>query len=337
MTMSIFEDKTILITGATGLVGTHLVKRLLTCKGCTVIALGRNIHKLESVFHGYAGSGELILMEGDVAEGIPCHDMTIDYIFHAASPIDSETIRNKPLTVIRANVTGTLNCLEFLKTQKEEKKREGKMIVLTSSTVYGNITSMDKCVVENDTQITDYIESPNAPYSESKRMVEVIARAYSKQHGLSVYIARLSYVYGYSKEAPNTAFYEFVNKSLSGEDIVLNRSDAPKRDNIYVDDATEGILCMVEKGIPGEAYNISSGGDKGNYAAIDEIAQEIATASNRLKKQNINIVFKEEHRCRKPGLMLDNNKVKGLGWSVRYSLTEGIEKTLESYIKAGKC
>ena len=63
-----FKGKTILITGATGLLGTHLVKKLLDYKDCTIVALGRSIEKLEEVFKGYQGKGELILMKGDVAE-----------------------------------------------------------------------------------------------------------------------------------------------------------------------------------------------------------------------------------------------------------------------------
>ena len=116
-----FEGKTILITGATGLLGTHLVKKLLGFKDCTIVALGRSIEKLEEVFQGYQGKGQLILMKGDVAEEMPIYEKDFDYIFHAASPIAGDIIRNYPVSVIKPNILGTINCLEYLKQKNEEQ------------------------------------------------------------------------------------------------------------------------------------------------------------------------------------------------------------------------
>lgn len=327
-----FEGKTILITGATGLLGTHLVKRFLSFKDCTIIALGRNAEKLEEVFKGYGGDGELILMKGDVADEMPSCEKDIDYIFHAASPIAGDIIRNYPVSVIKPNILGTINCLEYLRKQKENSGREGKMVVFSSATVYSNISQKDCLVSEEETSIADTLDAANAPYSESKRMAEVIARSYYKQYGVQVIIARFGYLYGYSKQAPNTAFYEFINKSKRGESLLLNSNGAPKRDNIYVDDAVEGLLCLIEKGNAGESYNISSGGDLGNFAAIDEIAAAIAMAANNdIKDVNITVSFREHSDERKPGIALNNSKLKALGWSVRNSLEEGVRKTLISY------
>lgn len=328
-----FKGKTILITGATGLIGTHLVKKLLAFKDCTIVALGRSIEKLEEVFKGYQGKGQLILMKGDVAEEMPIYEKDFDYIFHAASPIAGDIIRNYPVSVIKPNIVGTINCLDYLKKKKEENGQSGKMVVFSSATVYANTTQTDCCVEETETSIADTLDAANAPYSESKRMAEVIARAYAKQYNIQVFIARFSYLYGYSKQAPNTAFYEFINKSLRGEDLLLNSDGAPKRDNIYVDDAVNGLLCLVEKGVAGESYNISSGGDMGNFAAIDEIANAIACAANKsISGATVSVSFREQADGRKPGIALDNRKLKALGWEVENSLEEGVSKTLKSYI-----
>lgn len=328
-----FEKKKILITGATGLLGTHLVKRLLEYKDCQVIALGRNMQKLKEVFDGYHGLGNLILLEGDVAEKVPSIENGIDYIFHAASPIAGDIIRNYPVSVIKPNILGTINCLEYLRKQMETSGKKGGMVVFSSATVYANQTNNDYNILEEETSVADTLDAANAPYSESKRMAEVIARSYYKQYGVNVKIARFSYLYGYSKQAPNTAFYEFINKSLCGEDLLLNSSGAPRRDNIFVDDAIDGLLCLCEKGNEGESYNISSSGDKGNFAAIDEIANAIATAANKnIKGVCVNVLFREKVDGRKPGLMLDNMKLKSLGWCINNSLEEGVEKTLKAYI-----
>ena len=332
--MHLFENKNILVTGATGLLGTHLVRRLHDYKDCQIIALGRDMLKLEHVFEGYHGLGNLILMDGDVAEKVPQFKDTIDFIFHAASPISGEVIRKYPVSVIRPNILGTINCLEYLRQEKELKGHDGKMVVFSSATVYNNQYDYDYSALETATCVADNLDAANAPYSESKRMAEVIARSYAKQYGVYVLMARFSYLYGYSKQTPNTAFYEFINKAIRGENLLLNSTGAPRRDNIYVDDAIEGLLCLCEKGKSGESYNISSGGDMGNFAAIDEIANAIASAANKnISSANIKVSFQEHAHGRKPGLKLDNSKLKALGWNISKSLEEGVEKTLVDYLR----
>ncbi len=329
--MNHFNNKTVLVTGATGLIGTHIVKRLLQSEGCHIIALGRDIHKLEEVFEGYRGKGTLTLRQGNMAVATPSFGCPIDYIFHAASPTSLDDIHNIPVDVIHSNVLGTINCLEFLKKQREEQGIAGEMVLFSSVRIYANPTSDDYRVKEDETRLTTALDTPIAAYAESKRMIEVIAHSYAKQYGMKVHIARFSTVYGYCLKAPDTAFFEFINKSLRGEDLLLNSNGAPRRDNIYVEDAVDGIFCMVEKGVPDEAYNISSGGDKDGFAAVDEIAEAIATASNQMKDQHITIAFREEKASRATGLILDNHKLKSLGWEVTTSLVEGMEKTLQQY------
>ena len=123
-----FNHKTILITGATGLIGSNLVKRLLQYPDNDIILVGRSKEKLEKVF----GHHERIrLVEHDIStpflEGLG----HIDCIYHAASPISGEIIKTRPLDVINSNLNGTIHCLEYLKNQGS-----GKMIVFSSATVY---------------------------------------------------------------------------------------------------------------------------------------------------------------------------------------------------------
>ena len=100
-----------------------------------------------------------------------------------------------------------------------------------------------------------------------------------------------------------------------------------------MDDAVNGLLCLIEKGIAGESYNISSGGDLNNYAAIDEIAEAISKAANKnIIGSKISVSFREHSEERKPGIVLDNGKLKALGWRIENSLEEGVNKTFISYI-----
>jgi len=320
--MSVFYNKTVVVTGATGLLGGSVVSATLKC-GAKVVAIGRSMAKL---IQSFGKRENLSFMEHDVSLPLPSSLGKVDFIFHAASPIAGDVIKNAPLDVINSNLNGSINCLEYLREQGT-----GKMIVFSSATVYNAATATDNIVSEEQTSYADPIDGPNAPYSESKRMIEVIARAYNKQYDVDVLVARFSYLYGFSQNPAKTAFYEFVFKALNGENIELNKSGLPRRDNIYVDDAVDALMHLCEYGFNGEVYNISSCGDEGNYAAIDEIAESIARNVNEINGSSVKVVYKSENDNRVEGLRLNNKRLKDTGWHIKYSLDKGIHQTLMKY------
>lgn len=159
-----------------------------------------------------------------------------------------------------------------------------------------------------------------------------IANAYHKQHLVDVLVARFSYLY--SKHPAKTAFYEFINKALAGENIVMNKSGLSRRDNIFVEDAVVGLLHLCNKGKVGEVYNISSDGDMGNYAAVDEMAELIVKNANKLiSDSHVKVTFKEQGQVREEGLRLSNKKKKATGWAISTSIEDGIYKTMKEYLK----
>ncbi|MBR4085140.1 MAG: NAD(P)-dependent oxidoreductase [Lachnospiraceae bacterium] len=327
--MKYFEGKTVLITGATGLVGSCLVDKLMQMDNVHVIALSRSESKLKDIFNRYLGNCRFSICVQDVSLFLPQFNKPIDIIFHAASPIAGGVIKNNPVDVITPNIIGTKNFLDFLRTQEIRNGVKGRLVLFSSATVYSNITTDDKMVSEEDTAIADTLDATNAPYSESKRIVEVLAKAYYKQYDVDSVIARFSYIYGYSYFQPNTAFYEFLNKAISGNDIVLNNSDIARRDNIYVKDAVSALLCLCEKGKSAESYNISSNGELNNFMAVDEMASIIAKVVNKIKGSSINVNYLLPiSDSRKPGVLLNNNKMKMLGWEIKTSVEKGIEETI---------
>ena len=322
-----FNKKTVLVTGASGLIGSNLTHELLN-QGAIVIAMGRSLEKLKKIFDTEKDNKNLIIMTGNVSVGIQNNFPKVDFIFHAASPISGMEIKDRPVETITANLTGTINCLELLRRQES-----GRLIVFSSATVYGNQFDKEKTVNEEETICADALDTVNAPYSESKRMIEVIARSYSKQYGIDTVIVRIAYVYGFVRPTPNTAFYEFINKAVVGENIVLNNSGMARRDNIHVNDVIKGLLLVALKGENASSYNISSNGERGNYKAIDEMAEVIANVTNTIKKEaEIRVLTKTILETRKPGMKLDNSKLKKLGWSVEISLQDGIKDTIEKFI-----
>ena len=121
------KNSRILITGATGLIGYNLAKSLFRNKN-TLFVTGRNKKKLESTFAEYLNNKNLHILEHDAIEPFPAIVKNIDYIFHAAGPMERDEIMNRPMSVILPNIQGTINCLEFLKKQKieEDYRKRGK-------------------------------------------------------------------------------------------------------------------------------------------------------------------------------------------------------------------
>lgn len=336
--MSQYAGKTVLITGATGLIGSHIVDKFMSMEDVNVIALGRSAAKIEKGFEDYLSSNMFNYIEQDITEPLNIPDATIDYIFHTAGPMESKIIVNTPLDVINPNVYGTQNCLEYLRKQEVKKNVKGRMVIFSSVTIYGNISSVDIVVNEVDTAVTEKLDTIGEPYSQSKRISEVIARAYNRQYGTDVIIARFATVYGDTRFLPDTAFFEFIRKATSGEDIYISSSGIKRRDNIYIDDAVSALVCLIEKGKSGEAYNISSNGELGNFAAIDEIAKVITEVVNEKMNRTIDnrseVFYKETMtEKRNPGLILDNKKLKALGWSLDTDLRTGVYRTIDSYME----
>lgn len=327
------HNKTVLITGATGLIGSHLVDELMVLGDVKIIALSRSQKKLEKGFADYLSDPNFTCLARDISQPLSIQER-IDFIFHAAGPMEGKIIANSPLDVINPNLIGVQNCLELLHTQEAITGVRGRLVVFSSVTVYRNIGSSDLTVTETETAITETLDGGGAPYSQSKRMAEVIAQAYRKQYHVDVVIARFSTVYGDTRFRPDTAFFEFIKKAVAGEKIILNGEGMPRRDNIYIDDAVLALLAVAQNGVEGEAYNISSNGALGNYAAVDEIAQAIADASNlkfnRKPDECVKIFYKGGQR--KPGLMLDNGKLQGLNWTLQTSLTQGIMNAVNTYV-----
>ena len=330
-----FENKTILVTGATGLIGSSLVFKLIKNKKINVIALSRNKNKILKHFSICLNKQNFSFVIHDISKPLKNLKRKINYIFHAASSHEAKIIKNKPMNIIYSNVLGTLNCLNYLKKQKKDKKISAKLILLSSITVYRNNSKIDLTFNERHDTQSQQVNSLSIPYSESKRFSEIIALSYARQFNVNINICRLSTVYGFTMNTTDSAFYNFINDSMLGKNIIIKNKNLPRRDNIYVDDAITGLLKVAFYGTPNEIYNISSNKELNNFLALDEIAKIIIDLSNQRfgsSSKKANLIFdKFKKPVRKPGIILDNSKLKKLGWNLKTNIYEGIKKTIKLY------
>lgn len=318
-----FKDKKILITGASGLIGSNLLRKLLQL-GAEVWGAGRNLHKLEVTFTDLKNNKHLHLIQFDPTSCTSAELPSFDYIYHAAGSAERDQIYQYPVDVIKANIIGLFKILDYVRRRSLSITR---VFIFSSVTVYNSANLIaDKSVNEMESGNFTRIEDLYNVYSDSKRMTEIIALSYWRQYNMNIVIGRFSTVYGPASNLQASAFYSFIENIRSNKDIEIKALNLPRRDNIYVEDAVNGILYVSAFGNSGEAYNISSNGEGDNFKALSEIAATLINNSSSKSKLIIPNGFNVT-----PGLKLDNSKLKSIGWKITTDIINGCRETLNYY------
>ena len=310
--MSVFDGKTILVTGATGLLGKLCVKSLLNSGFNTqVIALVRDEEKANKIF---GKSNRLSFLVQDINQKIQTA-RKVDYIIHTASTTSSKDFVEKPVETIYTALNGTRNVLEFAK----NKKITG-MIYLSSLEVYG--VNQKEDIKENDYGFIDIL-NPRSSYSESKKMAETMCISYGSEYGVPVKIVRLAQTFGagVSKD-DNRVFAQFSKAVLNGYDIILHTKGETKRNYCYTTDAVRAIFTVLTKGEKNSAYNIAN---KNTYCSI-------AGMAHLLENEITKVVYEidDVNRGYNPTvkICLNTEKLEKLGWQPKVDMKEMFERTI---------
>lgn len=304
----------ILITGATGLVGSAIVKRLLKQGDSKVIALVRNAEKAEKVFSNYK-TDNLEIMISDICDLKP-KAIGVDYIVHAASQTSSKAFVNNPVETINTAINGTTAILEFARINPVKS-----FVYLSSMEVYGSPVTDEK-IYENHSTNLDTM-SVRSCYPESKRMCENICASYFSEYDIPVKIVRLTQTFGegvaYNDER---VFAEFARCAIEGRDIVLKTKGKTKRNYLYLEDAVDAVLTVLLKGENGNAYNAAN---EDTYCSIYEMAKLVA---EKCSNKKISVIIEENNDIAKFGyaptlkMNLSTEKIRGLGWNAKVGLSD---------------
>ena len=308
----------ILITGASGLIGTCLVDvfQIANVKfnsSFEIYAMGRNFERLNKCFSGLK---DVHCVAQDVIDPIKVDGL--DYIIHAASMADPKSYALYPVETILTNVVGTKNILDYCKENK------GTRALLTSSfEVYGKLDQDE--YAEDDFGIIDNNQLRNC-YPESKRSSEYLFRAYHDEYGVDCLIARLSSIYGPTMlENDSKAHAQFIRNALKQEDIVLKSEGKQKRTYCYVIDAVSALLTVLFKGESCEAYNIAN---EQSIASIAEVAKTVADIVGTKVVFDLPDAIEAKGFSKPQNIILKTDKLKSLGWKGQYSLIDGMTETL---------
>lgn len=319
---SLLKNKTIFITGASGLVGSFLIDTLMYMNknldyNTEIVATFSSEKSLDERFLSYKNETLFKPIIQDINQPIE-FDEHVDYIFHAASNTHPALYANNPVETIKLNIIGTLNILDFAK--KNDKCRT---IFLSTLEVYGEDKTVES-FKEDDIGYVNFMISRSC-YPESKRLSETLCQAYIKEFNLDIVIARLGYIYGPTiKLSSSKADVQFLNKALSGENIVLKSSGMQKRSYCYVADTVSALLTVLLYGECSKAYNVAS--LKGNVLLRD-YANTLAEIANVKVEYGEMGEIELQGGSKVQNSTLSPEKLMTLGWSPKFEFKEGIEHT----------
>lgn len=322
--LSEFNGKTVMITGATGLIGKAIIKRFLewnkiVSNPIKILALVRNKENVENLWDK---SNLLEYIVSDIID-IEIKNRNIDYIIHGASKTSSSDFVNKPVETIITNLVGTKKMLELAKVNMIKG-----FIYLSSMEVYGQ-PSTDEKISENYVTNIDLLKARSC-YPESKRMCENLCASYYFEYGIPVKVIRLTQTFGPGvKYNDSRVFAEFARCVIEGKNIILNTTGETKRSYLYIDDAVDAIITILTKGTNGEAYNAAN---EHTYCSIYEMANMVAQKFGK----NIKVIIDIKENTNKLGyapklcMNLDTKKLQNLGWHANTNLYEMFKNMIES-------
>lgn len=323
------RNRTVLVTGATGLVGSYTVRalaavnRLHDC-GMHILAMVRSPEKARALYGPLLDRGDLSLLVGDVRNPIQC-DTPVHFIIHGASVTASKEMVTRPVETIATAIGGTQNILQFAADQKVTS-----MVYISSMEMYGAPDPNLDCVTEQDYGFVDVLNVRSC-YPEGKRMCECLCAAYASEYQLPVKIARLAQTFGAGvSPSEGRVFAQFACSLIHGEDIVLHTEGKSYGNYCATCDCVRGLLTILLRGTDGEAYNVVN---ESTNIQIRDMAQMIADQSGGAIQVRFDIPADALQYGYAPDVKmhLSGAKLRGLGWAPEVDLPEMYQRLIASW------
>lgn len=315
------NNKSILVTGSTGLIGKALVDYLMLIGdkmslNLNVFAGSRSEEGFENRFKK---RDNLFYYSYNIDKPLG-NDVHFDYIIHAASNADPKMFASDPVGTMTANFTGTYNLLEYAKNNRIER-----LLLVSSGEVYGQWDGKCEAFDEGYSGYVNFSE-PRGCYPSGKRAAENLAVCYKAQYGVDSVIVRPSHTFGPTQlKRDSRAMSEFFALAAEGKDIVLKSKGLPVRSYTCVFDCVSGIVTALLNGESGEAYNIAN---KSSVVSIAELASLVAAVAGQ------RVIFDVPEGGTAGGSniargVLSGEKLESIGWKCKYDIDEGVKLTYE--------
>jgi nucleoside-diphosphate-sugar epimerase len=320
------KGKTFLITGATGLIGSVMIKCLLELNrqrhlGVKILAAVRSLEKANLLFGQNEEDLQILQIElKDVnAKNI---GQKVDYVIHLASPTAGRFMEENPVETFDLAYRSTYALLSFA------KQTDVKSVVYVSSLEYYGQVLDDRIITEDAQGYVDP-QSSRSSYPMGKRAAEYLCFAFSEEYGTPAKIARLTQTFGAGiSENDHRVFAQFARSIIHGEDIVLHTTGESAKPYCYTMDCISAILYILLKGQSGEAYNVAN---PDTYISIRDLAEFMRQHFNPSIDVRVELNDKMGY-APVTKLNLSAKKLMALGWQPRYGLKEMFEQLI-NYLK----
>jgi len=310
-------DKTILITGAAGFIGSNLTEYLLKNNNICILIDNFNEYysgkekQLQKVLKNYDKKRDYTLIKGDLLNKEIFNDLdnNIEIIFHLAAQAGVRYSIENAAEVTNNNIVSTVNIFEYAK-----EKKIKKVIFASSSSVYGNpiYTPVDE----------KHPKNPISPYAVSKLCCEEYADYYYREYNLPITSLRFYTVFG-PNGRPDMAIRKFFDLIFKNETIPIYGDGKQMRDFTYVSDILDGLMLAAENGeANGDVFNLGCSDPIKVNHLVDKM-YEIANKQKKVrytnkKKGDVDITYSDISKARKI-----------LGYTPKIHIDEGLKKTYE--------
>jgi dTDP-glucose 4,6-dehydratase len=267
-----------------------------------------NLENLASV----SGDPRFQFIRGDICDGdllddvLPGHDVVVN--FAAETHVDRSI--HGPQDFVVTNVVGTQTILDAC-------VRHGipRTVHIGTDEVYGSI--------DEGSWTEDEPLKPNSPYSAAKAAAEMLVRAYNVTYGLNVSSTRCSNNYG-PYQFPEKVIPLFVTNLIDGKKVPLYGDGLNVRDWLHVDDHCRGIALVIEKGQPGQSYNIGGGLELNNRELTERVLAAMGADWSMVQPV-------EDRKGHDRRYSVDDSRLRAMGYAPQHSFDQGLAETVEWY------
>lgn len=326
------RNKTLLITGGTGLIGSTLIRGLLLANkerqlGLKIKLIVRSLERVKEVFEEAEASDEcmsFICKDLDTPFDI---EGDVDYIIHGASPTASAYFASHPVETIKAGIMGTMNLLELAVQKKSEA-----FLFLSSMEIYGKVTT-EEILTEDKLGYVDPLTIRSC-YPETKRMSEALTASYAHEYGIRAMNIRLAQTFGPGVLYDDQRVFAMMARcAMNGENIQLLTKGKSKHPYLYTAQAATAILTVLLSGQAGKSYNAAN---PDTYCSIAEMGEMVA---EKLCGGKIAVTFAENGDTSKypdtTFLNLSIDAITALGWKPEGDLADIYRRMME-VMEAGR-
>ena len=328
--------KNILVTGGAGFIGSEFVRGLVPKNGYTVVNLDAltyagNLRNLAPVMEHTSHR----FVKGDICDRELVDrlfgEYSIDTVVNFAAESHVDRSIEDPGVFLRTNVTGTMVLMDAAKKRWKqnpgdkhcrEYKPGTRFLQVSTDEVYGSLGG--EGFFTEDTPL-----SPNSPYAASKAAADMLVRAYCHTYGLPMNVTRCSNNYG-PYQFPEKLIPLVLNNAIKNEPLPVYGDGLQVRDWLHVRDHCDAIWAVLQKGEPGEIYNIGGNCEKTNLDVVKTVLSQLG------KPQSL-ITYVKDRPGHDRRYAIDNTKIRTkLGWEPIVAFEEGMKKTIEWYLANGE-